>query len=176
MSKKFKISDEEIAAFQKAAKGTKRLDSAKKIRLAPAPRPKTKLPALDEEMTAITLPPPAPVGSETIINHKQTGVSNKILRNLRKGQYNVEAKLDLHGMATDEAFKEVSAFIHACQTDEVRVVLIVHGKGQRGAPILKNRLNHWLREMPAVLAFCSAAQKHGGSGAVYLMLRRNKGR
>ena len=113
-----------------------------------------------------------PVQSEEFISFKQAGISNKILSNLRKGQYNVEATLDLHGLFVAKAKTVIDDFLQQCLHDKVRVVLIIHGKGRHSEmPILKNKLNHWLRELPSVLAFCSATPSHGSRGAIYVLLK-----
>jgi DNA-nicking Smr family endonuclease len=112
-----------------------------------------------------------PVHSDEFISYKQISISNKILRKLVKGQYNVDAILDLHGMTTDEARTAVDRFLQQCMRDRIRVALIIHGKGRQDMPILKNKLNHWLREVHTVLAFCSAAPKHGNHGALYVLFK-----
>lgn len=178
MAKKGKISDQDLKTFHDALEGTKRLKSDKVI-LAP---PKSKHPPARPRPThpsesirlseALELPP---VRGEEFISYKQEGVSNKILRNLRKGQYNVDAILDLHGKSVDEAIDSVEAFLNQCLHEKLRVLLIIHGKGRHGEmPILKNKLNHWLREVNAVLAFCSASPSHGSRGAIYVLLKRTK--
>lgn len=182
MRKKTNITQEDIAAFQEAVKGTKPLIQ-KKIRISPprAQQPVKKkahhtTSTFEEETETIYLSDTDrldPVHSEEAIEYKQDGIANKILRKLRKGQYNVEAKLDLHGMSIEKARIEVTRFLLACLQDKIRVVLIIHGKGHRNqAPILKNKLNHWLREINIVLAFCSAAPKDGNRGATYVLLKR----
>jgi DNA-nicking Smr family endonuclease len=54
-------------------------------------------------------------------------------------------------------------------------VLIIHGKGgyDGGPSLLKSQVNHWLKQMPEVLAYHSAVRQHGGLGAVYVLLKRN---
>ena len=95
---------------------------------------------------------------------------------MRKGQYNVEAILDLHGMTVAKANAEVDRFLQQCLHQGIRIVLIIHGKGHHSQePILKNKLNHWLRSIDGVLAFCSAAKEHGSRGASYVLLKRKTG-
>ena len=56
-----------------------------------------------------------------------------------------------------------------------RCVRIVHGKGfgsRSGVPIMKAHVDRWLRARPEVLAFCSATPPDGGTGALYVLLRR----
>lgn len=175
MSNKNKISPDDLEAFEQAAAGTRRLKH-NKIRLT-SPRPVMKKRPSANEEDAFDLKEPLaldPVQGEEFIVFKQSGISDKILRNLRKGQYNIEAKLDLHGMTVDKARKSVDHFLLQCLHKQLRVVLIVHGKGRSSqVPILKNKLNHWLRTLPEVLAFCSASSAHGNRGAMYVLLKRH---
>lgn len=171
-----KITQEDLDAFHKAVEGTVPL-ARKKARIAPVHAPKRsprRRAAVDTEepfhlSDALHLDI---VSGEDFISYKRDGISNKILRKLRKGQYNVEAKLDLHGMSIEEARTAINHFLQHCLHERMRVVLIVHGKGSHSeAPILKNKLNHWLRELNVVLAFCSAAPFHGSRGAIYVLLK-----
>ncbi|MFZ2315637.1 MAG: Smr/MutS family protein [Gammaproteobacteria bacterium] len=180
MAKKPTISQEDLNAFHDAMKGTKPLSNQNKVTPTP-PKPKVKRrfnDKLEEEKHTFHLSEGEyldEVDGEELLSYKQPGIDEKILRNLRKGQYNVQAKLDLHGMTANEARLAIEQFIHACLTEQIRSVLIIHGKGHTNkAPILKNKLNHWLREIKMVLAFCSAATPHGNSGATYVLLKRIK--
>lgn len=176
MPKKTKVSKEDLATFHKAVEGTKPLKHDK-IHLKPpaSTRILKPKPTFDDDMLSLNETVEIDtVDSEEFIGFKQTSISNKILRKLRKGQYNVDAILDLHGMSVDKAKVAVHDFLQQCLHEKIRVVLIIHGKGRRsGMPILKNKLNHWLREINAVLAFCSAAPSHGSRGAMYVLLKRS---
>lgn len=93
---------------------------------------------------------------------------------MRRGHYGLDADLDLHGLTSAEARREMLKFLHYCEQDGCRCVRIIHGKGYRSEnnlPVLKNDLNIWLRQRQEVQAFCSAAQKEGGTGAVIVLLR-----
>lgn len=176
MPKKSTVDPQDIAAFKEAVKGTKPL-SGQKVRVAKPSLPPTK---------PIKTPEPPkerfyfsdmdylePVSGDDAVTHVTNGISNKALRKLSKGQYNVEAILDLHGMTVEEAKSAVDSFLQQCLHDGLRVVLIIHGKGHLGRmPILKNKLNHWLRKIDEVLAFSSAAPGHGRGGAMYVLLKR----
>lgn len=174
MPKKPKITEEDIKAFHQAVEGVKPLVQ-KKIRLSPHTRtirPAKRPLTTDEPFNLSDAGNIDPVHGEEFIAHKRNGISNKTLRKLRKGQYNVEAKLDLHGMSIEEARTAINHFLQHCLHERMRVVLIIHGKGHHSqAPILKNRLNHWLRELNVVLAFCSASSLHGSRGATYVLLK-----
>jgi DNA-nicking Smr family endonuclease len=109
------------------------------------------------------------------------GLDPRILRRLRRGQFAYQAYLDLHGRSATAARIEVEAFIADAVRVGHRCVLIVHGRGRNsrdGIPILKERLKGWLargRVGRAVLAFTSALSADGGTGAVYVLLRRRRG-
>lgn len=112
------------------------------------------------------------VSGEELLEFKRPGIQDKIIRNLRRGQYNVQAILDLHGKNVEEARVAVTDFLIECQKNNIRCGLIIHGKGHiSGKAILKNKLNHWLRQTNNVLAFCSATRRQGRGGALYVLLR-----
>lgn len=176
--KKNTISPEELDLFHQAMKDATPL-SPKKIRIStppPAIKRSTKQDIPEEWETKFYLSEHNPlpvVNSETKITYKQSDISNKSLRKLRKGQYNVEAVLDLHGLTVERAMAAVQQFLQECLQNGMRVVLIIHGKGHHShqSPVLKNKLNHWLRELDIVLAFSSAAPQHGSRGAMYVLLK-----
>ncbi len=111
-----------------------------------------------------------------ILAFQRPGVQHGVFRKLRLGQYQIEARLDLHRMTVDEARREVFSFVRECLRLGLRSVLILHGKGQRNPDniaLLKSYLAKWLPELEPVMAFHSAQPHHGGTGAVYVMLRKN---
>lgn len=94
---------------------------------------------------------------------------------LKRGRIAWEAGLDLHGYTLDEARQQLETFLHDARSQRLRCVLVVHGKAWTGMadyPVIKSHVNAWLREWPSVLAFCSATDADGGTGAVYVLLRR----
>ncbi len=103
------------------------------------------------------------------------GVQKSLLRKLRRGQFSRSGSLDLHGMTADEARLAIGRFLAEHREDARRCVRIVHGKGHRSAdqrPVLKQMVNHWLPQRDDVLAFCSAPDNDGGTGAIYVLLRK----
>jgi DNA-nicking Smr family endonuclease len=102
-------------------------------------------------------------------------VSHRTMRKLSRGGYRVEAELDLHGMTVAEAELRLTEFIGRWLAEGRECVQVVHGKGlgsgTRG-PVLKRGVNRWLRQWDNVLAFVPSRQADGGSGAVYVLLRR----
>lgn len=94
---------------------------------------------------------------------------------LKRGRFGWEEGLDLHGYTLEEARVELEAFLRDAVATQRRCVLIVHGKAwgvTSDYPVIKSHVNAWLREWPSVLAFCSATEIDGGTGAVYVLLRR----
>ena len=177
MIKKYEIKDEDLEIFQQAMKGVQPL---KHNKITPIPAEKRGKPLysatareINSSLSLNESQEIALVESESFISFKQESVSYKILRNLRKGQYNVEAVLDLHGMSVENARIAVYQFLQDCLQDGIRVALMIHGKGRRHQmPILKNKLNHWLRHVNEILAFCSASAREGSRGAIYVLLKR----
>ena len=108
---------------------------------------------------------------EDYLFFSHSGLQEKTIKKLRQGKMPIAAILDLHGMTIPQAEDALQEFLLMCQQEELRHVLIIHGKG---AGIIKNTVNTWLRDYPDTLAFCSAKPKDGGSGALYLLLRRPK--
>ncbi|WP_163559452.1 Smr/MutS family protein [Halomonas sp. NO4] len=99
----------------------------------------------------------------------------RTLSQLKRGRIVWEAGLDLHGYSLDEARDELESFLRDAAAQRQRCVLVVHGKAWGATadyPVIKSHVNAWLREWPGVLAFCSAREADGGTGAVYVLLRR----
>ncbi len=177
MSKRLKrstISPEDLKDFEAAMTGVKPLKNIERVNLSkPVPTQRRKREP-DEETPNFNFTESEyfpSVGPEDAINHAKSGLSNKILRKLSKGQYTIDARLDLHGMTVAKARETVTEFIGFHHQQGARVLLIIHGKGYQGrAPKLKNALNQWLRQAAPVLAFCSAMPGDGNRGAVYVLL------
>ena len=107
----------------------------------------------------------------------RSGIQTRVLRRLKRGQVPIEDKLDLHGMNADEASQRLGDFLLHAHQQGRRGLLVVHGKGRgsgHGGPRLKSLLNRWLRLRPEVVAFCTAQPRHGGTGALYVLLNRDR--
>ena len=109
-----------------------------------------------------------------ILSFSRSGLQHKVLKQLRQGKNPIEHTLDLHGFTVDQARSTLSAFLCECESEGVRYLKIVHGKGYRSKnkPVIKPMLNHWLRSIENVLAFHSAQPADGGTGAVYVLLKK----
>jgi DNA-nicking Smr family endonuclease len=103
-----------------------------------------------------------------------SGVDRRELRKLKRGDYAAGDRLDLHGLMATEAVAQVTRFIDRNRPRH-RCVCIVHGRGlhsQGNVAVLKARIRATLRQHQAVLAFADAPRSDGGSGAVYVLLRK----
>jgi DNA-nicking Smr family endonuclease len=129
--------------------------------------------ALEESWAAI---PPDDIadelGEQMTYAHPQ--VPKKNLRELRRGKLAVQEYIDLHGMTVAEAMLELRQFISACSTNRLRCVRIVTGKGlgSKSGPKIRPKVLKWLQLCDEVLAYAPAPQHDGGSGALYVLLRR----
>jgi DNA-nicking Smr family endonuclease len=118
---------------------------------------------------------PADLETGEELYYRGDGVQQSVLRKLRRGQFQVGAVLDLHGMTVVRAREALIDFLHEVRRESFSCVRIIHGKGngsRHRGPVLKQKINHWLRQRSEVLAFCSARPMDGGTGAVYVLLRR----
>ncbi|MCL5669081.1 MAG: Smr/MutS family protein [Gammaproteobacteria bacterium] len=179
MARKTQPSEDDVALFRNAVKRVTPLrhDKAVAARKRVAPVPRQKL--LDERQVMLDMlsddydPSETETGDELL--YSRSGLQHGVLRKLRRGQIRIERELDLHGMTVAEARPALARFLAACQNDLVRCVRIVHGKGRRSPhqrPVLKSKLPAWLRQRDEVLAYCSAPRTDGGTGAVYVLLKR----
>ena len=112
-------------------------------------------------------------GEELIFT--RAGVQTSVMRKLRRGQISIEAELDLHRMTAEQARQAIAHFLHQMCSNGRRCVRIIHGKGHGSfnkTPVLKNKVNRWLRQRDEVLAFCSARPVDGGTGAIYVLLKK----
>ena len=104
-------------------------------------------------------------------------IDRRTANRLKQGRLPIEGRLDLHGMIRDVAFQAVQAFVQSSALDGKRCVILVTGKGlgQRGGGVLRNEVPQWLN-LPAnrkyIIGFTYAQPKDGGTGALYIYLRR----
>lgn len=112
-------------------------------------------------------------------------IDKRTAEKFRKGEFRIERRLDLHGLTEKEAFDAVDSFIRNAYLQGLRCVLIITGKGinretddwydKKG--ILKESVPNWLNTpelRPLILAVSHATPEDGGSGALYVLLRRHR--
>ena len=180
------LSDEEINLWLGvAADVTRRPDALVPSRAAmTSPVVAVPLPSMP------TFPPPLPKVKPTL--PPLAALDRKLRQRLSRGRMTADAAIDLHGYRQAEAFSALRRFLHRAQSDGARVVLVVtgkggrpgyatdatHGLGAREGGVLKRAVPLWLASPEfrmLVIGYEEAAQPHGGSGALYVRLRRREG-
>lgn len=176
------VPEDEQRAFFEAMKGVSRLrhdradtgaprkpDSSRDYRREAAVREEARvIDGLSNEAVEL-------VDSNEELLFASPGVQLRLLKRLKQGHIPWDAGLDLHGYSIDEARDQLSKFIRDALRQRSRCVIVVHGKAfsQQGQqPLIKSYVNDWLRQLPGVLAFCSAQPRDGGTGALYVLLKR----
>jgi DNA-nicking Smr family endonuclease len=108
------------------------------------------------------------------------GLDLMLLEQLKARQFSPEAHIDLHGLNSEQAYWNLLGFFRGAYFKGLRVAIVVTGRGLNspsGIPVLKTHVQRWLAQDPlkrVVLAFCSARQEDGGTGAFYVLLRKRK--
>jgi DNA-nicking Smr family endonuclease len=183
------MQDDEDSIFQQEMSGVKPLAHANLVAL----RKRSQLDkdsSLEERRRAAVTGPEAdrnilsdegltPLDSWSVLDYTRPGVQNGVFRKFKQGRYEPDAHLDMHRMTVAMARKELFSFLEEAQALGLRTVLLIHGKGESKADrekssILKACTNHWLPQLAAVQAFHSAQARHGGTGAVYVLLQKSE--
>jgi DNA-nicking Smr family endonuclease len=114
------------------------------------------------------------VEPEAVLSFKMDGVQPAVFKKLRLGRYDYDYHLDLHRKTVAEAREDVYNLLRSSSKFNYRSLLITHGKGIMSKPParLKSYINHWLKQVDTVIAFHSALPKHGGTGSVYVLLKK----
>jgi DNA-nicking Smr family endonuclease len=171
--------EDDARAFEEAMRGARRIEGgARRVTGSPtASRASAKSRAV-----------PAPSAGRPPFEVERVGdavagraadVSVEVLRALRRGEHRPQARLDLHGQTREEALRAAERFVLRSRADGLRVVLVIHGRGQNseaGEPVLRPALQEWLANAAAaragVMAFAPAPARVGGTGATVVLLRR----
>jgi DNA-nicking Smr family endonuclease len=170
--------EDDSGLFRKAVKGARPLRQDRTSLARPKRKPVPLQRQRDDEKVLASLlsddyDPDIETGEE--LHFARGGIQQRVLRKFRRGQYTIEAELDLHGRTVPEARELVSDFLQRMRLGGKRCVRIIHGKGlssEGKLPVLKVRVNAWLRQKDDVLAFSSARPQDGGTGAVYVLLKK----
>jgi DNA-nicking Smr family endonuclease len=174
-----KLDNDEIELFRSAVGEVKPLinDRIEIEKPAPAAVPAQLLrdeqQVLDDLASGDNDPDDSSLGDDTQFH--RPGIQLGVLRKLRRGHFSIGAELDLHGMIAVEAKKELAEFLKEALARGTRCVRIIHGKGSRSSnkgPVLKPLAAKLLSRHDEVLAFCTARPIDGGSGALYVLLRK----
>lgn len=111
-----------------------------------------------------------PVASQAKLSYRIATLQHRVFEDLKAGNLRWFEAVDLHGCTIEDARSAVLQIIQMAKDNNENVLKIVHGKGPEA--ILKTHVNSWLRQHRDVLAFVSAPENQGGTGAVLVLLKR----
>lgn len=147
------------------------------VPVAPQPTPLSRR-RDDEEVLRSALSDDIDVDSlldtDDSLSWRAAGIGPDVVRRLRRGEWAIQAQIDLHGHRVDEAREALVAFLRGALQRDQRCVRVIHGKGlgsQGRTPVLKGKVRGWLVQRQEVIAFCQARAAEGGSGALVVLLR-----
>src|ERR1700679_213198 len=176
------LSEEERALWESVARQAKPL--RKKHRAADSPTPSSnaevpvaaKAVAHPKSENPIAVPPP-----KKPVVPPLAPLGRRERSQLSKGKKEIEARLDLHGMTQARAHRALSVFLHRAHRQGLTFVLIITGKGKIGAEsergVLRRQVPQWLSQpefRTFVVGFEEAHIGHGGTGALYVRIRRSR--
>ena len=197
--KRRRLSSEDLDLWRRVAERTERLDLGRTRIPTPKPNPAEPIPGQDRQPTPAILPPPAYVPpAQPAFGHdlalplaerfrkSPVRMDQKAFGRMKRGKLAPEGRIDLHGMTLERAHPVLTRFILTAHASGKRLVLVITGKGKKrddGGPIpvrhgvLRHQVPQWLSMPPlssAVLQISEAHISHGGGGAYYVYLRRNR--
>lgn len=124
--------------------------------------------SMSDEMDVETL-----LETDDSLSFRRRGVGPQVLKRLRRGEWSIQAEIDLHGLRRDEARERLGAFLREAVKNGLRCVRVVHGKGLGSPgrePVLKGKVKAWLVQRIEVMAFTQARASEGGAGALVVLL------
>jgi DNA-nicking Smr family endonuclease len=166
--------------FADAVKGVTPLAGPPRAEHRRPPHPPQPLSRLRDEQAVLAESVSDGIDHESLLQTDESlsycapGIGPEVLRRLRRGDWSLQAQVDLHGHRVDEAREALAAFLRDAVKHGLRCVRVVHGKGLGSAgkmPVLKGKVRHWLAQRDEVIAFCEARGADGGAGAVMVLLR-----
>jgi DNA-nicking Smr family endonuclease len=166
---------DELALWRRAMGGTAPLQEPGRPAALPPDPP--ALPAAKPARRITGEPGRRP--SAALDPHRPVGLDRRTWLRLKRGQIAIEETLDLHGRTQADAHGELGAFLTAAQAAGHRCVLVVTGKGMESGGTLRHMVPRWLNEgaiRERIVGFSPAQARHGGTGALYVLLRRRRER
>lgn len=111
------------------------------------------------------------------VEFKREGIQQGVLDKLRQGKYPLAASLNLLRQPVEHCRQSLFQFMRQAQRDNLRNLLIIHGKGRMDrshANVVRSFVYRWLQQFDSVQAFCVAQPHHGGDGACYVALKKSE--
>lgn len=178
------VTPEERALWHHVVRDAAPLHTQSAPELPPSVPPPQASPPLAEPPRTLPEPAPSPPPALRMLVSKRLDPSGPIdldrrtWLKLRRGNYPIDARLDLHGSTQAEAHVRLDSFLGGAQARGNRCVLVITGRALGRGGTLRTMTPRWLDEAPnraRVLAFAQAQLHHGGDGALYVLLRRRLG-
>ena len=149
------------------------------VQTPPAPPPKISKASGARATHAHSMPKEANAHLPEINHGNAPGLDKRSARRLKRGLRKIEARLDLHGLRQEEAHRALTSFIAGSYKTGKRCVLVITGKGQvsEGSGVLRTNVPRWLNQAPnrmRILSFTHATPADGGTGALYVLLKRQR--
>jgi DNA-nicking Smr family endonuclease len=192
MTRKRSLSEEESALWSAVTRAIKPLRKRKPktdeaVVASPAPKVQTKAPPKFVKPAWAQAKPPAakpPAAPRPAPPPPLAPLGKRMRAKLGRGTESIDARIDLHGMTQADAHAALSHFLRRAQHDGARVVLVITGKGARPGSdphaergVLKRQVPHWLESAeirPYIVGYESAGIGHGGTGALYVRVRKSR--
>ncbi|GAB2659354.1 Smr/MutS family protein [Arenimonas aestuarii] len=175
------VTEDDAALFREAIGTVRRLEAPPPVPARPRPAPRPRMRELDEalalQQSRQTGWFEATIEAAEALAYRRDEVPEKVLKALKRGQYSIGGELDLHQMRAAEAERWLREFLAQSRAGGHACVRIIHGKGLRaaaGGSVLKALVDRMLRQRADVLAYASAPEAMGGTGAVLVLLARKR--
>lgn len=182
MSRDRRPTKEELDLWQRVTADVDRL-SPKMATTKPATRQivpeKKRLQANRRQPASLLRPTSQPKAASPLPFDPQgpLNTDRRTFEKLKRGKMAVDGRLDLHGRTQREAHDALGRFLEAAVARRFRCILVVTGKGYDGNGILRQMVPKWLAEpdnRQRVVTYCTAQSRHGGDGALYVLVRRTR--
>lgn len=175
------VTEDDAALFREAIGEVRRLQAPPPVPERPRPAPRPRMRELDEALALLQSRQTgwfeATIEAAETLAYRRDEVPEKVLKALKRGQYSIGGELDLHQMRAPEAERWLREFLAQSRAGGHACVRIIHGKGLRaaaGGSVLKALVDRMLRQRADVLAYASAPEAMGGTGAVLVLLARKR--
>ncbi|WP_374601865.1 Smr/MutS family protein [Arenimonas sp.] len=175
------VTEDDAALFREAIGEVRRFEAPPPEPARPRPAPRPRMREIDEALALQQSRQAgwfeATIDAAEALAYRRDEVPEKVLKALKRGQYSIGGELDLHQMRAPEAERWLREFLAQSRAGGHACVRIIHGKGLRaaaGGSVLKALVDRMLRQRADVLAFASAPEAMGGTGAVLVLLARKR--
>lgn len=175
------ITPEDAALFREAIGEVREIAPPPATPERPRPAPEPRMQERDEALALVQSRTPsylaATIDAAETLSYRRDETPEKVLKALKRGQYSLGAELDLHTLRAHDAERWLREFLAQSRAGGHACVRIIHGKGPRsadGGSVLKALVDRMLRQRADVLAFASAPEAMGGTGAVLVLLAKRR--